>query len=149
MFLSEWMCSMFDGTTIELHLIDDSFWVSYNSICILTIKTIYSLPNRELSEAKSIENNIFISLNQWDFHDTKIDILKLPDTHVQKNKWYKARIRGDGCYDIKDYIGLGYMGIFAWNNKIIHGESIKKNDVLQKNSTRKVLFGVTNGAQES
>ena len=87
MFLSKWMQVMFDGTTIEFHLIDNSFRISDNAVCILTIEAIKSLPESELTELISVQDDIFLAFNHGYFHDAKINPLKLPYKNIDEYKW--------------------------------------------------------------
>ena len=111
---------MFDGATVELHLIYHSLGISDNTIGIFTIKAINPLSPGELPELITIEDHIFPPLNKRYLHDSKINILKLPEKCIEDEQWYDTDIAGNSSNKAHYLVDTDYADISAGDYKIFH-----------------------------
>lgn len=126
MFLPKRMEFMLDSTTIELHLIHNCLCIADNAVRILTIETVKFLRKGELPEFESIKYDIFPPLNKGYLHDTKVNILKLPEKYIHYHKWDNRGIAGNTSKKSNYRIDIDYLDISAWDDKVFHKHEYKK-----------------------
>ena len=120
MTLAERMKIVFDRTTVELHLTHDGFCVGHDTVGVSAIHTINFLPHRQFWELIAIDDDILRSFYQRYFHDTKIDILKLPDSDIENKERNQAGVGGKCADDIPEPADLSDFFPSCGDDILVH-----------------------------